>query len=567
MQQCDEGKPTCQRCEKSKRECGGYRPEFELVHRDQTKSMVRRLRKGQQATAGAASSSEGQVVQERINSPSTVTQSIIFVLEEPETWRRRSSSPSPVLTVPLAQRASCYFASNFILVPAQATAPNGFMEYLIPLIETEPAGSPLRYAFNACAFALLGNRAKADNVDLGELSLKEHTLALGETHKALGKGSATNANSVLAAVLLLTLYENITAIKESRMLAWQTHIDGAVHIVKSRGRDELFKTQTGRLLFTAVRQFLVSRTLSSGAPLPFGTDWWFDTEDSNTLLAVAQRFAMRYSEMRAETTRLLKNFSRTPESDEQLRKLIKEIQGIDREIAKWLASLPEESRSRTLCWVWEEDVGLTKMGNYAEIEVFPGRVDVYPDFVSARGINLARVARLLLAVQSIRLIACLCSPMDYRMSPDYEISKRICEGSISEIIASVPYHLGWHVKHQKALDPGISGFACGDDGPFKALPAYFLIWALVCVKNHDITSEEQRAWVKGRLRVIADRVGVKYAQTLNDVELRLPSMMIAPDGMPGPDPFAGPGLPKRPVAMPPTPESLDRTPSPSPAPG
>jgi hypothetical protein len=41
------------------------------------------------------------------------------------------------------------------------------------------------------------------------------------------------------------------------MLAWRTHIDGAVHIVKTRGREAMFRTRMGTLLFTAVRHNLV----------------------------------------------------------------------------------------------------------------------------------------------------------------------------------------------------------------------------------------------------------------------------------------------------------------------
>ena len=138
-----------------------------------------------------------------------------------------------------------------------ATAPHGFMEYLVPLIESEAPGGALRYAFNACAFALLGNRARADGLDLAQLSLKEHTLALAQTHKALGQPDLGNNDATLAAVLLLCLYESITAIKESRMLAWRSHIDGAVNIVKTRGREQMCQTRMGTLLFVAVRHHLV----------------------------------------------------------------------------------------------------------------------------------------------------------------------------------------------------------------------------------------------------------------------------------------------------------------------
>lgn len=192
MDQCDEGKPTCKRCEKSRRECGGYRPEFEIVHRDQTGSTVRRLRKAAD-----------------LQQQPTGHRAFVFVEEKPQPWRRRQSpslSPDSVLTVPLAHRASCHFASNFILLPLSA-APHGFLEYLVPLMDSTTPGSALRYAFNACAFALLGNRSRADNVDLAQLSLREHTLALAQTHKALGHPAAARADSTLAAVLLLCLYE------------------------------------------------------------------------------------------------------------------------------------------------------------------------------------------------------------------------------------------------------------------------------------------------------------------------------------------------------------------------
>lgn len=133
----------------------------------------------------------------------------VFIQEEPQPWRQRlSPSPSPesALTVPLAHRASCFFASNFILLPLGA-APHGFMEYLVPLMNSKPQGNALRYAFNACAFSLLGNRARADGVDLAQLSLKEHTLALAQTHKALGNPAVASDDTTLAAVLLLCLYE------------------------------------------------------------------------------------------------------------------------------------------------------------------------------------------------------------------------------------------------------------------------------------------------------------------------------------------------------------------------
>lgn len=203
--QCDEGKPTCKQCAKSKRECGGYRSEFEIVHRDQTRSTVRRMRQAHDVQQSSP-----------ITSPT-----IVFVHEYPHLPTHRSTpprqephqrhpdhtpSPPPILTLSVAQRAACYFASNFILVPRDFT-PHGYMDYLVPLIESARPGSALSYAFNACAFAALGNRVRADNVDFSSLALKQHTLALTRTHVALGDPKTANTDATLAAVLLLSMYE------------------------------------------------------------------------------------------------------------------------------------------------------------------------------------------------------------------------------------------------------------------------------------------------------------------------------------------------------------------------
>lgn len=77
----------------------------------------------------------------------------------------------------------------------------------MPLIDTEPPDSSLRSAFNACAIAALGNREKASSLNLANVSLREHTLALAKTHAALGNPVTANSDATLATVLLLCLYE------------------------------------------------------------------------------------------------------------------------------------------------------------------------------------------------------------------------------------------------------------------------------------------------------------------------------------------------------------------------
>ncbi|KAK3314841.1 hypothetical protein B0H66DRAFT_605759 [Apodospora peruviana] len=615
---CDEGKPTCKRCAKSKRECGGYRPEFEIMHRDLTTSTVRRMRKA--STTGLQ---ETQQHQDDIYDPESSSSSIsptnttpqqhqhqhqhqqliVFVHEQPQLlnpdhhdYRPSPSSssslslPSPgspmadaMLAVPLAQRAACHFASNVILLPHSGGL-HGYMDYLLPLVDSAPPGSCLRYAFNACAFALLGNRETSGGLDLAKLSLKEHTLALARTHAALGDPSTATLDSTLATVLLLSLFESITAAKETRLLAWRTHLEGAINIVRSRGREQLRQTRMGSLLFNAVRQQLIARTLSAGIAPPFGVEWWMMDDESESedagacpLSVAAQRLALRTAELRAEVSRLMQdnlaNTSTSSEKEDYSRELMYDmlhrVQSADGEIASFLHTILPAYRPQTLCWAdWDDD-----NIPVSERPFYPGRVDVYPDFITAGAWNTARVARLILASINIRLIAWLTSrssrhlvegqfgtTTDYRQTAEYATARRICEGTIMEILASVPYQLGWRrtsspKQGRQRSDTGETttyyGFACGvdrttedDNGKTtgrnkpKALPALMLIWPLVSIKTHDMCTEQQRQWITGRLRYIEERAGLRYAGMMNEIYFRYPSMLIRQDGlMQSPDPM------------------------------
>ncbi|KAK0723254.1 hypothetical protein B0T26DRAFT_256947 [Lasiosphaeria miniovina] len=546
---CDEGKPTCQRCAKSRRECGGYRPEFEIVHRDQTRSTVRRVQHR------AADLLQFQFPAQHPQNPSSSSSS------------SSCGNPASVLSVPVDQRATCYFASNLILLPQVDTA-EGVWEFLVPLVESEPPDSALSCAFRACAYALLGNRMVASTVSLANMSLKEHTLALAKTHLSLKAPATATADATLASVLLLSLYENITAIKSPQMLAWRSHIDGAVVIVKTRGRAQMCSSKTGAHLFKAVRHYLISRTLSSGLPIPCGPDWWLsrDGTEPESLLASSQRFALETGELSAQASCLLASTPHTTEGVELILEMATVVQDLDHQIAGWMAAIPSEYRFKTMCWATEDDVELTSSGGggrYDEAEVFPGSVDVYTDFVTASAYNIARVSRLVLASLRIRFAAFMCAPADYRATAEYVASHRVCGPVIAGILASVPYHLGWRTRQGELFDnsPERSGFACGVPEPARALAGLFLYWPLTCVKNFDLTSDDQRTWVTARLKFIETQVGLKCAGVVRKAEFRFPSMMIGNQGsMVSPDPMRkwSPGLPRRNEKgeLPQTPESL-----------
>jgi len=260
----------------------------------------------------------------------------------------------------------------------------------------------------------------------------------------------------------------------------------------------------------------IIHTLSSGKAPIMGVDWWMSDAVKIETAASCQRLNIKTAELRAEVTRLMTTVARTPENIELMLQMIRRCQTVDQECVNWMEEAPEHWRFKTVDW--EDNV---PGGDYSKAEVFPGRVDIYPDFWIASVWNMVRTARLCLASIIVRCAAWVCSPVDHRTTPEYATSARTCVDTITDIIASVPYHLGWHLRRKDVMERhDLSGFACGEDGCMKMLAGYFLTWPLTTVNSQDHATDAQRAWVVGRLNFIARDLGVRYAGILSEVSVR-----------------------------------------------
>ena len=271
---CDETKPTCNQCARSRRQCPGYKDEFDLVFRNETQATERRARK---ASRKALIQKSGKA---RPNEDSSSFSGALSTTLSDDTKPSAEQAVIPALSVPVEQRATCLFVSNFILM-SKPGCNRGFLEYLIPLLSQDSRENHLQHAFNSCALALLHNRGSPGS-KLGEMALSEYSRALSHTNAALRDPRAQKEDSTLAAVLLLGMFEvrmsapdhtgseshactdivkNITA-KKIETRAWRSHIEGAIQLVKIRGKKQL-RTRIGLLLFIAVRTQMVRLSTKS----------------------------------------------------------------------------------------------------------------------------------------------------------------------------------------------------------------------------------------------------------------------------------------------------------------
>jgi len=93
---------------------------------------------------------------------------------------------------------------------------------------------------------------------------------------------------------------------------------------------------------------------------------------------------------------------------------------------------------------------------------------------------------------------------------------------VTDIIASIPYHLGWRVGEGGTLRGGNDFTAFGEADNFtspKAIGGFFCMWPLFSVTNTDYVTDSQRQWAKGRLLYISEILGMNQAKVLANVSV------------------------------------------------
>ncbi|KAK4228154.1 hypothetical protein QBC38DRAFT_389365 [Podospora fimiseda] len=498
---CDETKPTCNQCAKARRQCPGYRDDFDIMLRNENRSAEMR----------ALKANDKRKRKPKPPSP-----------PKDNNNKQLVALPSPIAALPIPTKdlATSHFISNFILLPSSpSTQARGYMDFLIPLINTpDKTPSHLLHAFQACALASLGTRAQSvSGQDPLHSASLEYMKALQATQSALVSPALCTSDSVLAAVLLLSTYENITA---PNGCAWGSHIQGAVQLVKARGKKNLLASKVGLQLFIAVRTQLIIQTLTSSTPPPLGPDWWSHPSAAlDPHASHCQRLNLLTSQLRSEIVYAM-SASRPP-SHSTIRLLLSRAQDLDHQVDVWLSTLPASFRPTTVSFA--PNISTTaSAADYRKMINFPGgRIDSYPDVWAASVVNMARTTRLVLHSLIVRCAAWCVSPTDYRTTKEYVVAKRVCEEVISGIIASVGFCLGRGVGgKERNLGPGVG-----------VLGGYLLTWPLSCVMGQDYASDAQRAYAIGRLKYIGDELGIRYSHILAQLHVRVPSMLIRRDGL------------------------------------
>lgn len=194
------------------------------------------------------------------SSSATMTETALAGISSSRNRKSNSSSVKTSLGLSFEERASCHFVSNFVLMSRDKRTV-GHLEFVLPLLQQAGPDSHFRHAFDACAMAFMHNVTRRGDDQYLDRAMAKYTAALHKTNAALRDKDAQLSDATLAAVLMLGMFENISA-RQINSFNWGSHIGGAVQLVQFRGKKAL-ESRIGLQLFVAVRTLMVKSQSSS----------------------------------------------------------------------------------------------------------------------------------------------------------------------------------------------------------------------------------------------------------------------------------------------------------------
>ncbi|KAK7434466.1 hypothetical protein Landi51_13490 [Colletotrichum acutatum] len=558
---CDETKPFCLKCAKSKRTCPGYRDAFEINLRDETQSTIRKaksaalrkaIREGRATEQDAENECQTQPQVMEWTPPAAPPprkQQIIPITEDDWFDRYSNSSSSEAspsmsyasslsyisnqapdtfvsfkdieggtygmphtLQTPLDQQATCYFLANYVLAPPTGVG-RGILTFVLPLLNMPSyQASPLQSAFSAVSMAALAGRPNSRR--LSSMAHLHYSKALEDLTRAMQDKIAVRQDTTLASAILLAFYEGLVS-DDVEMSGFKKHISGATAIVKLRGPQQT-ASGVGLSMFefvraTSVRQYTFFANISLE-----DLTWWARQAVCDTVGHQALVLNLQTTLIRGEADSLLKGARTTDKIDKAL-KLLQRARKMDDDLGVWFDKCPPAWRkviSGSAAEVPEDKIGY--------VSAFPGPIYDYPNvWAAGKHIN-THVSRLLLNQVIVRCIAWVCAPSDHTLTKEYIDANRIGIEQVADIISSTPYFFGWTGD---ALSTPY--FPCGTSEMPKGLAGVSCMWPLLATGSSRFATRKQRMYVKARLAKIAEEMGIRQADVFSK------QIML---GSPEPDP-------------------------------
>ncbi|KAJ5273550.1 hypothetical protein N7478_008675 [Penicillium angulare] len=327
---------------------------------------------------------------------------------------------------------------------------------------------------------------------------REYTKALSETNKGLADIATSDRDDILAAVVLLGMYEVVTCSDGHFIDRWMKHVEGAARLVEYRGLKQLERRE-GLEIFTQLRLHIntcdIYRKRRSTALYIRLTENAMKYRDENDqIIDLLCLEVIKLADLRASI-----DDGSIFDPGEIIRKALT----IDANLASLFISVPTP-------WQYQEIENPFSNGPQIGRTVWGNTYHLYGSLRASNMWNNWRSVRILLHELIIETVASLegCSPGPERRQQLALAahSRFIASQLVEDICASVPYHLGAGTEDNDQVPLPVTGAG-----------GFCLMWQLLIAANSGLASQDLRSWIMDCLDKIGYSMGINQALAMSQL--------------------------------------------------
>ena len=408
------------------------------------------------------------------------------------------------LNISLCSQAKDVFYHNYVVGRSK---PLSFLE---PFYSSTSEDEHLTRTVDAVSLAYLNYQRHSPLAQ--EEARIQYITALRLTGAALRTRDLVKKDSTFLAILLLDLYEKITSKEPQYDGAWAAHLNGALTLVKLRGKQQFTDPSGLRMLVRLSMNLLIS-CVASDRPVP--------SEVVSLRAKIAAHFAKpldpkwKESDLMVEFAKLKHDINEGTLSGEEATTSLVDLD------ARFLALSVEVTPT------WQYKTVRVDEKSIHHYELYH---HLYPDELTMQTWNVLRLTRILL--NELICSSCLDAQGEVKHDPDslasYGHSRKTVEQMASEICASIPQYIAdsfgsfpnpatISASVPMTLDQDTRTSPPYQPSPSHHLPCYRLIYPLYIAAQSWLATSSLRSWAIKQLRFMSEYHVIENAATVANV--------------------------------------------------
>lgn len=383
------------------------------------------------------------------------------------------------------------------------------MAYLLPLMK-DAQNHALDAAVTAVALAALSNIHASPKTMLK--AQIEYSAALSATNQALRDPGICKRDDILAAVVMLGIFEIVSCTDTSFIDRWMNHLDGAAKLLEARGPEQLSRPE-GLDMFTQLRaQITLSKIYQQRHSAPIlahlteETHRYRDAKDH--ILDQLGSMVIKLADFCADVKE--GHFDKPVE-------IVQMALSIDAAFVSLLIIAPS---------TWSYTIAKVPTAHDASPSphIWGTSYHIYESIAASSMWNNYRCARILIQELILDTLNSISPSTEREIAfPQRHALELQCRQTalrlVEDICASVPFSLGSEMEMEMTSDKS-AGAAAANSPPCASFAisgsgGLTLMWPLLVAANSGVAPKDLRDWIAGCLDKIGHSMGINQALAMS----------------------------------------------------